>query len=98
MSPAITDTYANDQREHRQDRREDQLNWAALISANSARIEALERWQATQDGCLTRLESKFDAGSVRIDDKLDALKTWMMGSLFTALLALVGIIFSMVKH
>jgi hypothetical protein len=98
MSPSETSDYASDQRDHRADRREDQQSWAASISANTARIEALERWQASQDTCLTRLEAKFDAGAIRIDDKLDALKTWMMGSLFTALLALLGIAFSMLKR
>jgi hypothetical protein len=88
-------SYEGDQRDQRQDRRDDRQESAALISANTARIDALERWQASQDGSLNRLEAKFDAGSVRIDTKLDGLKMWMMSSLFTALLALAGIAFSM---
>jgi hypothetical protein len=55
--------------------------------ALSARIDALERWQVAQNGTL-----------VRIETKQDKLLMWMLGSMFTALLALAGIVITLLRH
>jgi hypothetical protein len=90
--------YERDQTNRRQERHDDQRDMAASISANTARIDAIERSLLVKDGSIIRLEAKFDATAIRTDEKLDALKMWMMGSMFTALLAVVGIAVSMVTR
>ena len=49
------------------------------VSALHQRVFDLEAWQTRQNGTLQRLE-----------DKLDSLRTWIMGALFTSLVALIG--------
>ena len=59
----------------------------------STRIEGLERWQTAQNGTLKRLEEKADASAARHD----RLMLWIMSTAFTALLALAGIIVSLLR-
>jgi len=60
---------------------------AREISAQRQSIEDLEAWQTRQNGTLQRLE-----------DKLDSLRNWLMGAMFTSLLAvMVGILGTLLK-
>jgi hypothetical protein len=45
----------------------------------------LEAWQTRQNGTLQRLE-----------DKLDSLRNWIMGAMFTSLVALIGWVLAMI--
>jgi hypothetical protein len=51
----------------------------AEISSNKRAVEDLEAWQSRQNGTLQRLEAK-----------LDGLRNWIMGTLFTSFLAAIG--------
>ena len=57
---------------------------AREISAQRQSIADLEAWQTRQNGTLQRLE-----------DKLDSLRNWIMGAMFTSLVALIGWILAM---
>lgn len=62
------------------------LSQGCLLPVLAQRTSDLERWQTAQNGSLQRLEQK-----------LDRLLAWMMGSLFTAVLALGGISFTLLR-
>ena len=49
------------------------------VSALHQRMYDLEAWQTRQNGTLQRLE-----------DKLDRITNWIMGAMFTSLVALIG--------
>jgi hypothetical protein len=49
------------------------------ISVQEQAVKDLESWQDRQNGTLQRLE-----------DKLDSLRNWIMGALFTALAAAIA--------
>jgi chromosome segregation ATPase len=100
--------YQQDRRDDRQNRRDDQHDAANEIARADERIKGLERWQVSQNGSLKRIEDKLDAhqGSTtgRFDSlqasstkRFDDLQKWMMSGMVTALLALAGMVFSLLR-
>jgi len=65
-----------------------------LVSAkaliNAARLDAVEAWEAKQNGSLGRIEGKVDGLVLRVDDRITGLQYWAMGTLASALVAAVG--------
>ena len=64
-----------------QDRAVEYCPW---LKAEAVRIDGLEKAHESLSGALTRLDSK-----------MDGIKTWIMGTLATAALALLGIVLNL---
>lgn len=65
----------------------DSLAQPIVCARHEEQINDLRAWQARQNGSLQRLE-----------DKMDSLRNWLMGAVFSALLCVIGIVFSLLQH
>lgn len=58
-----------------------------ICAQHEQQLVDLVEWQKTQNGALQRL-----------DDKMDSVRNWLMGAVFSTCLCLLGIVFSLLKH
>lgn len=66
---------------------------AKVLGLHGERIAVLEAVQTTSAAAMTRLEAEM----AKLVDKIDKVNAWLLGSLFTACLALVGMVIALLK-
>lgn len=61
---------------------------AEQVATNISNIKHLQEYEAKQNGSLQRMEGRLD----KLEDKLDSIKMWIIGSMLTIILFLAGLL------
>ncbi len=60
----------------------------ARLQVTETKIENLEEWQRTQNGTLKDINRNLADVNRILEDRIDALRNWVMGALLAALISI----------